>query len=157
MIGGSTPEIGQVLRFHLWTSVMGMVLALIVFNVTAFAVPLLFDRRALLVGAVTACVRAVFTNPAAMLAWAQELQVGSWFTLDHNNQISQVQFAWRSERKHLNLFASTSGKSFLIQGGRLAAYLQAGLLLPQEEEALTVRATRDAMAKLEANPERLLA
>lgn len=94
---------------------------------------------------------------AAMLAWAQELQVGSWFTLDHNNQISQVQFAWRSERKHLNLFASTSGKSFLIQGGRLAAYLQAGLLLPQEEEALTVRATRDAMAKLEANPERLLA
>ena len=94
---------------------------------------------------------------AAMLAWAQELQVGSWFTLDHNNQVSQVQFAWRSDKKHLNLFASSSGKSFLIQGGRLAAYLQAGLLLPQEEEALTVRATRDAMAKLEANPERLLA
>jgi hypothetical protein len=94
---------------------------------------------------------------AAMLAWAQELQLGTWFTLDHNNQITQVQFAWRSERKHLNLFASTAGKSFLIQGGRLAAYLQAGLLLPQEEEALTVRATRDALAKLEANPERLLA
>ena len=56
----------------------------------------------------------------------------------------------------MNLFASTSGKSFLIQGGRLAAYLQAGLLLPQEEETLTVRATRDALAKLEANPERLL-
>ena len=94
---------------------------------------------------------------AAMLAWAQELQLGSWFTLDHNNQITQVQFAWRSDRKHLNLFASTSGKSFLIQGGRLAAYLQAGLLLPQEEEALTVRATREALAKIEANPERLLA
>ena len=94
---------------------------------------------------------------AAMMAWAQELTTGSWFTLDHNKQITQVQFAWRSERKHLNLFASTSGKSFLIQAGRLAAYLQAGLLLPQEEETLTVRATRDAMAKLEANPERLLA
>jgi hypothetical protein len=94
---------------------------------------------------------------AAMLAWAQELQLGAWFTLDHNKQVTQVQFAWRSDRKHLNLFASTSGKSFLIQAGRLAAYLQAGLLLPQEEEALTVRATRDAMAKLEANPERLLA
>ena len=39
---------------------------------------------------------------------------------------------------------------------RMASYLQAGLLLPQEEEALTVRATRDALAKLEANPERLL-
>ncbi len=94
---------------------------------------------------------------AAMMAWAQELQLGSWFTLDHNNQITQVQFAWRSDRKHLNLFAATSGKSFLIQGGRLAAYLQAGLLLPQEEETLTVRATRDALSKIEANPERLLA
>lgn len=94
---------------------------------------------------------------AAMLAWAAELQLGSWFTLDHNNRITQVQFAWRSERKHLNLFAATNGITFLLQGGRLAAYLQAGLLLPQEEEALTVRATRDALAKIEANPERLLA
>lgn len=92
----------------------------------------------------------------AMLAWAQELQLGSWFTLDHNGRISQVQFVWRSERKHLHLFASTDGRSCLIQAGRLAAYLQAGLLLPQEEEALTVRATRDALGKLEANPERLL-
>jgi hypothetical protein len=94
---------------------------------------------------------------AAMLAWAGELQLGSWFTLDHSRTVSRVQFAWRSERKHLNLFASTTGKTYLIQGGRLAAYLQAGLLLPQEEEALTVRATRDALAKIEANPERLLA
>jgi hypothetical protein len=92
----------------------------------------------------------------AMLAWAQELQLGSWFTLDHNGRVSQVQFVWRSERKHLHLFASTDGRSCLIQAGRLAAYLQAGLLLPQEEEALTVRATRDALGKLEANPERLL-
>ena len=75
MIGGTTPEISQVLRFHLWTSVMGAVLAFIVFNVTAFAVPLLFDRRAVLVGAVTASVRAVFANPAAMLAWALVLGV----------------------------------------------------------------------------------
>jgi hypothetical protein len=94
---------------------------------------------------------------AAMLAWAAELQLGAWFTLDHNGLVTQVQLAWRSERRHLNLFAATNGKSFLIQAGRLAAYLQAGLLLPQEEEALTVRATRDALAKIEANPERLLA
>lgn len=93
---------------------------------------------------------------AAMLAWAQELQLGSWFTLDHNGRVVQVQFVWRSDRKHLNLFASSDGHSYLIQAGRLAAYLQAGLLLPQEEETLTVRATRDALVKLEANPERLL-
>jgi len=34
--------------------------------------------------------------------------------------------------------------------------LQSGLLEPQEEESLTVRATRNALGKLEANPERLL-
>lgn len=93
---------------------------------------------------------------AAMRAWAQELEVGSWFTLDHNGRVAPVQFVWRSDRKHLNLFASTDGRSYLIQAARLAAYLQAGLLLPQEEETLTVRATRDALVKLEANPERLL-
>ena len=93
---------------------------------------------------------------APMLAWAAELQLGAWFALDYKQQVLNVQLAWRSERKHLNLFASTSGTSFLLQGGRLAGYLQAGLLVPQEEESLTVRATRDALAKLEANPERLL-
>ena len=92
----------------------------------------------------------------AMLAWALELQVGSWFTLDHNGRVAQTQFVWRSERKQLNLFASLDGHSYLVQAGRLAAYLQAGLLLPQDEETLTVRATRDALVKLQANPERLL-
>ena len=91
----------------------------------------------------------------AMCAWARELQPGSWFNLDHNGKISHVQFAWCSERKQLHLFAAADGRSFLIQMRRLAAYLQAGLLVPTEEEALTVRATRDALAKLDANPERL--
>ena len=93
---------------------------------------------------------------AGMLSWAQELQVGTWFTLDHNGKVNQVQYAWCSDRKQLHLFASTDGRSYLVQLGRLAAYLQAGLLVPAEEEALTVRATRDALAKLDANPERLL-
>lgn len=92
----------------------------------------------------------------AMRAWAKELQLGSWFSLDHNGKVSHVQFAWCSGRKQLHLFASTDGRNFLIQARRLAAYLQAGLLVPTEEEALTVRATRDALAKLDANPERLL-
>ncbi|KAF1072519.1 DUF1631 family protein [Variovorax sp.] len=91
-----------------------------------------------------------------MLAWANELQVGTWFMLDHNDRVSQVQFVWRSDRKQLHLFASADGRSFLIQAGRLASYLQAGLLVPAEEETLTVRATREALAKLDANPERLL-
>ncbi|MBK0391240.1 DUF1631 family protein [Ramlibacter algicola] len=98
------------------------------------------------------------SNPSdAMMAWAKELQQGTWFTLDHNGKQHQVQYVWRSDRGQLHLLASTDGKSFLIQARRLASYLQAGLLLPAEEEALTVRATRDALAKLDANPERLLA
>lgn len=93
---------------------------------------------------------------AAMTAWANELQLGNWFTLDHNGRVSQVQYAWCSDRRQLHLFASGDGYCFLIPLRRLASYLQAGLLVPTEEEALTVRATRDALAKLDANPERLL-
>jgi hypothetical protein len=93
---------------------------------------------------------------AGMIAWANELQLGNWFTLDHNGATTQVQYVWRSERKQLHLFAARGDRNYLVQARRLAAYLQAGLLLPAEEEALTVRATRDALAKLDANPERLL-
>ena len=67
-----------------------------------------------------------------------------------------MQLAWRSQRGQLYLFVTNSGRCFLIQSARVAAYLQAGLLVPSEDEALTVRATRDALAKLDANPERLL-
>jgi hypothetical protein len=91
-----------------------------------------------------------------MLAWALDLQPGHWFTLDHNGTNKQVQYAWRSDRRQLHLFAAMDGASYLIQLRRLAAYLQAGLLVPQEDETLTLRATRNALAKLEANPERLL-
>jgi hypothetical protein len=92
----------------------------------------------------------------AMRAWAQELQIGSWFGLDHNAKLNSVQLAWRSDRGQLYLFVTNSGRCFLIQAMRVAAYLQAGLLVPTEDESLTVRATRDALAKLDANPERLL-
>jgi hypothetical protein len=92
----------------------------------------------------------------AMRAWAVELQIGSWFGLDHNGKLNSVQLAWRSQRGQLYLFVTNSGRCFLIQSARVAAYLQAVLLVPSEDEALTVRATRDALAKLDANPERLL-
>ena len=44
----------------------------------------------------------------------------------------------------------------LVSQHRLAAFLQAGLLLPAQDEALTVRATRSALAKLDVEPARLL-
>jgi hypothetical protein len=67
-----------------------------------------------------------------------------------------VQLAWQGLRKQLSLFVSPNGRCVLFQQHRLAAFLQAGLLVPAEEETLTVRATRDALAKLDADPSRLL-
>jgi Protein of unknown function (DUF1631) len=92
----------------------------------------------------------------AMRAWAMELEEGSWFNLDHNSKVTRVQYAWRSQRGQLHLFAGTNGRTYLFQIRRLAAYMQAGLVSPIEDETLTVRATRNALDKLNANPERLL-
>ncbi len=92
----------------------------------------------------------------AMLAWARELQVGGWYMLDYRNRNEQVQLAWQGLRKQLTLFVSPLGRGILFQQHRLAAFLQAGLLVPAQDEALTVRATRSALAKLDVDPERLL-
>jgi Protein of unknown function (DUF1631) len=92
----------------------------------------------------------------AMLSWARELQVGSWYMLDYRNRNEAVQLAWQGMRRQLTLFVSPQGRGVLFQQHRLAAFLQAGLLVPAQEEALTVRATRSAMAKLDGDPSRLL-
>ncbi|WP_423458537.1 DUF1631 family protein [Ottowia sp. VDI28] len=91
-----------------------------------------------------------------VLAWAEELDLGAWFALDRSGSTMRVQYVWKSQRGQLHLFASSAGKSYLVQTRRLASYLQAGLLVPMEDEALTVRATREALAKLDAEPSRLL-
>ncbi|MES2089249.1 MAG: DUF1631 family protein [Pseudomonadota bacterium] len=92
----------------------------------------------------------------AMMAWARELQIGAWFQLDYRGSQEQVQFAWSGLQKQLALFVTPQGRGVLFQLHRLAAFLQAGLLVPVEDEALTVRATREALTKLNADPERLL-
>ena len=92
----------------------------------------------------------------AMLAWARELQVGSWYMLDYRNRNEAVQLAWQGMRRQLTLFVSPQGRGVLFQQNRLAAFLQAGLLVPAQDESLTVRATRSAMEKLDGDPARLL-
>jgi hypothetical protein len=92
----------------------------------------------------------------AMLAWAAELQVGGWFMLDYRDRNEAVQLAWHGMRKQLILFVSPRGRGVLFQRHRLAAFLQAGLLVPAEDEKLTVKATRDALKKLDGDPSRLL-
>ena len=93
---------------------------------------------------------------APMVAWARELQVGSWYTLEYRNRHEPVQLAWNGLRRQLSLFVTPKGRCVLFQQHRLAAFLQAGLLLPAQDEALTVKATRNALAKLDADPSRLM-
>lgn len=92
----------------------------------------------------------------AMVAWARELQVGGWFMLDYRGRNEQVQLAWRGLRRQLALFVTPKGRGVLFSLNRMAAFLQAGLLLPAQDEALTVQATRKALAKLDADPGQLL-
>jgi hypothetical protein len=92
----------------------------------------------------------------AMLAWARELQVGSWYMLDYRNRNEAVQLAWQGMRRQLALFVSPQGRGVLFQQNRLAGFLQAGLLVPAQDESLTVRATRSAIEKLDADPSRML-
>lgn len=92
----------------------------------------------------------------AMLSWARELHVGSWYMLDYRGRNEAVQLAWQGLRRQLTLFVSPQGRGILFQQHRLAAFLQAGLLVPAQDESLTVRATRSALAKLDVDPSRLL-
>jgi len=91
----------------------------------------------------------------AMQAWARELQVGGWYMLDYRSRNEAVQLAWRGMRRQLALFVTPNGRGVLFPLNRMAAFLQAGLLLPAQEESLTVKATRNALAKLEVDPSRL--
>lgn len=129
-------------------------------DATLADMPLNADNIEMMLGIDASSIHVIADNGApvdeAMVTWAQELLPGTWFTLDHNGSSVQVQYVWQSERKQLHLFAAMDGSSYLIQLRRLAAYLQTGLLVLQDEEGLTLRATRDALAKIDANPERLL-
>ncbi len=92
----------------------------------------------------------------AMVAWARELQVGGWYMLDYRGRNEAVQLAWLGLRKQLSMFVTPQGRCVLFQQQRLASFLQAGLLLPAQDESLSVRATRSALAKLDVDPSRLL-
>jgi hypothetical protein len=92
----------------------------------------------------------------AMISWARELQVGGWYMLDYRGRNEAVQLAWLGLRKQLSMFVTPQGRCVLFQQQRLASFLQAGLLLPAQDESLSVRATRSALAKLDVDPSRLL-
>lgn len=59
----------DVLAFSLWGSLMGSVLAYMIFTVSAFSVPLIYERRAGLVQAISASARTVLGNFIVCLVW----------------------------------------------------------------------------------------
>ena len=97
------------------------------------------------------------TAPKHLLAWAAALPVGSWYALEHNGVRVQVRLGWVSPRHQLYLFQAGTQGAYLMQQGRVGQYLKAGLLKAVLAEPLTREATRQALDKLQANPERLLA
>jgi uncharacterized membrane protein len=77
MIGGApvwltelVPATPGVMSFLVWGAVSGFVIAFMLFNVSAFSVPLLCENRAGLVDAVVASVRIIFRNFLPAMVWA---------------------------------------------------------------------------------------
>lgn len=77
MVGGTPVWLGEILppgdgiaRFVKWSAISGAVVAFLLFCISAFAVPLLCERRAGLVEAVVSSVRVVFGNFAFSIFWA---------------------------------------------------------------------------------------
>lgn len=101
-------EGGRVLFFALFCSLTGSVLAFIVFAISAFAVPLIFDRKLGLAQGVSASVKAVFGNFVVMLAWGAVLTVGVAGSILLFMPLFVVTFpvlAFASERAYRDVFA----------------------------------------------------
>jgi uncharacterized membrane protein len=67
---GLLPQPDNVGSFVFWSSLMGSVLAGVIFSISAFSVPLLYYRRAGLVQAVVLSVKTVLANFLPCLLWA---------------------------------------------------------------------------------------
>lgn len=68
-LAGIVPMADGVSRFVLWSAVSGAFVALLLYTVSAFAVPLLCERRAGLVEAVVTSVKVVLGNFVPALLW----------------------------------------------------------------------------------------
>ena len=72
---------------------------------------------------------------APILALARELELGSSLMLDYHDRRDLVKLVWKGSRRQLSLFVSPQGRAILFQRRRLAAFLQAGLLVPAQESS----------------------
>jgi uncharacterized membrane protein len=65
----------NIIAYELWGSLMGSVLAFIIFAISAFSVPLIYQARANLISAVTLSVKTVFGNFISSIFWGILLSV----------------------------------------------------------------------------------
>jgi Tfp pilus assembly protein PilE len=93
-------------------------------------------------------------SPGALKA-SDEMMVGAWYMLEYRERTEPVQLAWQGLHRQLSLFVSANGRCVLFQRRRLAAFLQAHLLTPAQDETLTIAATRSAIDKINADPQKL--
>lgn len=64
------PTADNILRFVRWAAVSGLVVAILLFTISAFSVPLLCERRCSLVDAVMTSARVVLRHPLPAFFWA---------------------------------------------------------------------------------------
>lgn len=69
-LGDLIPAAGGVIGFVKWAAISGLIVALLLFCISAFSVPLLCERRAGLVDAVVTSVRVVLGNFGPAILWA---------------------------------------------------------------------------------------
>ena len=58
------------MNYAAYSAIMGAILAFILFSVSAFSIPLIYDGRAQLVSGVVASVHAVFGRFGVVMCWA---------------------------------------------------------------------------------------
>lgn len=75
------PVSAMAMRFQLSAAMIGAALAFVVYCVTAYAVPLLIERKAKLIEAVSASVKTVMRNFLVNLLWSATLAVSIGFAI----------------------------------------------------------------------------
>ncbi|RMX11897.1 DUF1631 family protein [Vandammella animalimorsus] len=96
-----------------------------------------------------------------VLEWARTRTVGESFDLmtqrasDADPVAVRMQYVWHSKQRHLHVLLAADGRSCLLKLRTLAAYFDAGLLVPVDHEGLMLRATRVALTQYQP-PEDLL-
>ncbi|PAT31492.1 hypothetical protein CLI92_12660 [Vandammella animalimorsus] len=96
-----------------------------------------------------------------VLEWARTRTVGEYFELmtqrtpDTDPVAVRMQYVWHSKQRHLHVLLAADGRSCLLKLCTLAAYFDAGLLVPIDHEGLMLRATRIALTQYQP-PEDLL-